>query len=119
MKKKTPCIYTRSLGPLWGPISSLWPFRPALGPSGLLDFVLRALQALRPCDPCPYPSQANTITRDNTITRADTITQANTIKRDNTITRANTITPVFLVPEEEEESRILGVGYVYIYIYAG
>ena len=27
------------------------PFRPALGPSGLLDFVLRALRALRPCDP--------------------------------------------------------------------
>ena len=23
----------------------------ALGPSGLLDFVLRALRALRPCDP--------------------------------------------------------------------
>ena len=37
-------IYTRSLGP----------FRARLlagGPSGLLDFVLRALRALRPCDP--------------------------------------------------------------------
>ena len=31
--------------------SSLRPFGPALGPSGLLDFVLRALRALRPCDP--------------------------------------------------------------------
>ena len=27
--------------------SSLWPFKPALGPSGLLDFVIRALRALR------------------------------------------------------------------------
>ena len=27
------------------------PFWPALGPAGLLDFVLRALRALRPCDP--------------------------------------------------------------------
>ena len=44
-------ITTRSLGPLWGPTSSLRPFGPALGPSGLLDFVLRALRALRPCDP--------------------------------------------------------------------
>ena len=42
---------TRSLGALRAPTSSLWPFGPALGPSGLLDFVLRALQALRPCDP--------------------------------------------------------------------
>ena len=33
------------------PTSSLRPFRPALGPSGLLDFVLCALRALRPCDP--------------------------------------------------------------------
>ena len=54
---------TRSLGPLRGPTSSLRPFGPALGPSGLLDFVLRALRALRPCDPRPHPSQAITITR--------------------------------------------------------
>ena len=50
------CI-TRSLGALRAPTSSLWPFGPALGPSGLLYFVLRALWALRPmasvrpCDP--------------------------------------------------------------------
>ena len=30
----------------------LRPFGPALGPSGLLDNVLHALRALRPCDPC-------------------------------------------------------------------
>ena len=35
---------TRSLGALWAPTSSWRPFRP-------LDFVLRALRALRPCDP--------------------------------------------------------------------
>ena len=35
-------------------------------PSGLLDFVLHALRALRPCDPRLHPSQANTITRANT-----------------------------------------------------
>ena len=38
---------TRSLGALRAPTSSLWPFGPPFGPSGLLDFVLRAL---RPCD---------------------------------------------------------------------
>ena len=43
--------YTRSLGALRAPTSSLWPFGPALGTSGLLDFILRALRALRPCDP--------------------------------------------------------------------
>ena len=42
---------TRSLGALRAPTSSLWPFGPPFGPSGLLDFVLRALRALRPCDP--------------------------------------------------------------------
>ena len=42
---------TRSLGALWAPTSSLRSFGPAFGPSGLLDFVLRALRALRPCDP--------------------------------------------------------------------
>ena len=42
---------TRGLGALWAPTSSLRPFGPAFGPSGLLDFVLRALRALRPCDP--------------------------------------------------------------------
>ena len=36
--------YTRSLGALRAPTSSL-------GPSGLFDFVLYALRALRPCDP--------------------------------------------------------------------
>ena len=29
----------------------LRPFGPALGPSGLLDNILHALRALRPCDP--------------------------------------------------------------------
>ena len=60
-------INTRSLGPPRprGPTSSWRPFRPALGPSGLLDFVL---WARRPCGPRPHPSQANTITRANTIT---------------------------------------------------
>ena len=42
---------TRSLGALRAPTSRLRPFGPALGPSGLLDFVLRALRALRPGDP--------------------------------------------------------------------
>ena len=41
----------RGLGALRAPTSSLRPFGPAFGPSGLLDFVLRALRALRPCDP--------------------------------------------------------------------
>ena len=44
-------VDTRSLGALRAPTSSLWPFGPPFGPSGLLDFVLRALRALRPCDP--------------------------------------------------------------------
>ena len=44
-------IYTRSLGALRAPTSRLRPFGPALGPSGLLDNVLHALRALRPCDP--------------------------------------------------------------------
>ena len=43
--------FHRSLGALRAPTSSLRPFGPALGPSGLLDFVLRTLRALRPCDP--------------------------------------------------------------------
>ena len=43
---------TRSLGALRTPTSRLRPFGPALGPSGLLDNVLHALRALRPCDPC-------------------------------------------------------------------
>ena len=42
---------TRSLGPRWAPTSSWRPFGPAFCPSGILDFVLRALRALRPCDP--------------------------------------------------------------------
>ena len=37
-------VYTRSLGALRAPTSSWGPFGP-------LDFVLRALRALRPCDP--------------------------------------------------------------------
>ena len=49
-------IVTRSLGALRAPTSSLWPFGPPFGPSGLLDFVLRALRALRPCDPWPVAS---------------------------------------------------------------
>ena len=52
--KKHICgqIYVnRGLGALRAPTSSLRPFGPAFGPSGLLDFVLRALRALRPCDP--------------------------------------------------------------------
>ena len=44
-------LKTRSLGALQAPTSSLWPFGPPFGPSGLLDFVLRSLRALRPCDP--------------------------------------------------------------------
>ena len=39
-------IYT-----LWAPTSRLRPFRPALGPLGLLDNVLHAHRALRTCDP--------------------------------------------------------------------
>ena len=39
-----PIYYTRSLGALRAPTSSWRPFGP-------LDFVLRALRALRPCDP--------------------------------------------------------------------
>ena len=38
-------LITRSLGALWAP-TSRW------GPFGPLDFVLRALRTLRPCDPC-------------------------------------------------------------------
>ena len=44
-------VISRSLGSRWAPTSSLQPFRPALGPSGLLDFVLHVLWALRPCYP--------------------------------------------------------------------
>ena len=43
--------YTRSLGALWAPTCRLRPFGLALGPSDLLDNVLHALRALRPCDP--------------------------------------------------------------------
>ena len=42
--------YTRCLGARWAPTSSWRPFGPAFFPSGILDFILRALQALRPCD---------------------------------------------------------------------
>ena len=44
-------LSTRSLEALRAPTSRLQPFGLALGPSGLLDFVLHALRALRPCDP--------------------------------------------------------------------
>ena len=44
-------VISRSLGARWAPTSSLQPFRPALGPLGLLDFVLRTLRLLRQCDP--------------------------------------------------------------------
>ena len=44
-------LYHRSLGALRAPTSSLRPFGPPFGPLGLLYFVLRALRALRPCDP--------------------------------------------------------------------
>ena len=44
-------LFTRSLGALRALTSRLQPFGPALGPSGLLDNVLHALRALRPCDP--------------------------------------------------------------------
>ena len=44
-------LIDRSLGALRAPTSRLRPFGPALGPSGLLDNVLHALRALRPCDP--------------------------------------------------------------------
>ena len=44
---KDKFLVTRSQGPLGGLTSSLWPFGPALG---LLDFILRALLALRPCE---------------------------------------------------------------------
>ena len=44
-------LCTRSLGARWAPTSSWRPFGPAFCPSGILDFVLRALRALRPCDP--------------------------------------------------------------------
>ena len=50
---------TRSLGPLRGPTSSWRPFGPAFGPSGLLDFVLHPLRALRPCDPRLHPSASH------------------------------------------------------------
>ena len=51
--QKGICIIynTRSLGALRAPTSRMRPFGPSLGPSGLLDNVLHALRALRPCDP--------------------------------------------------------------------
>ena len=48
----TQIFITRSLGALRAPTSSQWPF-------GLLDFVLRALRALRPCDPCTIAGVGN------------------------------------------------------------
>ena len=57
-------LRTRSLAAHWAPISSLRPFGPALGPSGLLDFVLRALRALRPCDPRNGAMIVNTLSTD-------------------------------------------------------
>ena len=55
-------IRNRSLGALRAPTSSWRPFGP-------LDVVLRALRALRPCDPRHHPSRVNTKTRANTITQ--------------------------------------------------
>ena len=52
---------TRSLGALRAPTSRLRPFGPALGPSGLLDFVLPALRALRPSDPRNGAIKINTL----------------------------------------------------------
>ena len=46
-------VETRSQGALRAPTSRLRPFSLALGPLGLLDNVLNALRALRPCDQCP------------------------------------------------------------------
>ena len=51
LEAKIKYVQTRSLGALRAPTSRLRPFGPALGPSGLLDNVLHALRALRPCDP--------------------------------------------------------------------
>ena len=51
IEKGREIIYDRKLGALRAPTSRLRPFGPALGPSGLLDNVLHALRALRPCDP--------------------------------------------------------------------
>ena len=42
---------TRSLGARWALTSSWRPFEPAFCPSGILEFVLRALRPLRPRDP--------------------------------------------------------------------
>ena len=58
---------TRSLGALRAPTSSLRPFGPALGPSGLLDFVLHALRALRPCDPRNSAMIVNTLSNHSTV----------------------------------------------------
>ena len=51
IKYKSKYTNTRSLGARWAPTSSWRPFGPAFCPSGILDFVLHALRALRPCDP--------------------------------------------------------------------
>ena len=48
----TTIIKVLEVGARWAPTSNLQTFGPALGPLGLLDFVLRAFLTLRPCDPC-------------------------------------------------------------------
>ena len=64
-------------------------------PFGTLDFVFRAIRALRPFDP-----RKGDITRVNTKTRANTITQDNTITQAKTITRANTITCAITITQD-------------------
>ena len=49
-QKQTQISLTRSLGALRAPTSSWGPFGP-------LDFVLRALRALRPCDPRSFSQE--------------------------------------------------------------
>ena len=76
-RTKEPFFFTLILCMHVQCISIFWPFRPALGPSGLLDFVLHALRPPRPCDPrnsamqldsvlvcgqCVNYPQANTLT---------------------------------------------------------
>ena len=85
-------INTRSLGALRAPTSRLRPFGPALGPSGLLDFVLRALRALRPCDPRNGAMIVNTLSTDkHTIQRLTHYPSVNTIQRLTHYPSVNTI----------------------------
>ena len=85
-------MHTGCLGAPRAPTSSWTPIWPS-------DFVRRALQALRPCDPCK-----GDITRANTLTQANIITQANTITGANAIT-GYTITPIIVVPEQQQQEQ--------------